>query len=167
MGKLQPNFSWQKYEGKPEDQKQQFQYQLQTQHSLVSNSINATIDDISYFTTIRQTSETWINGLPIYKLTVSGTVVSTADTPYATPIVIGTNQNFNAVKIYGIMQNPGTGFSTFTDAEPLPYVDPNTLLNSVGIYIANNSGVVTLHIDAGNATFAGYLFNVTIEYTLM
>ena len=43
--KLQPNFSWQKYEGKPEDQKQQFQYQLQTQHIVVANSVNGTIDD--------------------------------------------------------------------------------------------------------------------------
>src|SRR5260221_129240 len=66
--KLQPNFSWQKYEGSEEDQKSQFQYQLMQQHVVVANSTNSTIDDLSFWTRERQTSYTWVNNLPIYTL---------------------------------------------------------------------------------------------------
>ena len=69
MGKLQPNFSWQKYEGQPEDQKQQFQYQLQTQHIQVANSVNTIIDDESFFLRERQTSFAWVNNNAIWTLT--------------------------------------------------------------------------------------------------
>ncbi len=151
--KLQPNFSWQKYEGEKEDQREQFQYQLQSQHIEVANSVNSTIDDMSYFNRERMTSETWINGKAIWKKTISGVVVGTADTPYATGIT-GFSQ---LVNLYGVMQNPGA----FTDAEPLPYVDPAVLAGGVALYIAGTD----LHIQTGNATYNGYLFSVTIEYT--
>src|SRR5689334_20582789 len=74
--KLQPNFSWQKYEGEPEDQRQQFQYQLQNQHIQVANSVNATIDDESFFTRERMTSFTWTDGKAIWKKTISGTIAA-------------------------------------------------------------------------------------------
>ena len=161
MGKLQPNFSWQKYEGEPEDQREQFQYQLQSQHIQVSNSVNATIDDESFWTKERPTAFTWINGKQIYTKTITGVIVGTAATPYATSITGLTG----LVRIEGIMQNTGT----LTDAEPLPYLDPTSLAAGVGVYvqIAIVSGlqVVTLYINAGNNDFSGYSFAVTIEYT--
>jgi hypothetical protein len=151
--KVQPNFSWQKYEGKPEDQRQQFQFQLQQQHITLANAINATIDDISYFTKERQTGETWINSKAIWNKTITGTIVGTADTAY--PLgVDGINQ---MVRINGIMQNAGA----FADAEPIPYLDPTALVSGVGLYVSGTD----LHINAGDGTFTGYQFAVTIQYT--
>ena len=153
MGKLQPNFSWQKYEGEPEDQKEQFQYQLQTQHIQVANSVNTTIDDESFWNRERQTSFTWIDGRAIWTKTIVGTIVGTADTPYPTGVT-GFRQ---FIRIEGIMQNPGN----YTDAEPLPYLDPTALAAGVGIYMQGTD----LHINTGNGDFNGYSFAVTIEYT--
>ena len=153
MGKLQPNFSWQKYEGEPEDQREQFQYQLQNQHIQVSNSVNATIDDESFWIRERATSFTWINGKQLYTKTITGTVTGTADTAYATGVT-GITQ---VVRVEGIMQNPGA----YTDAEPLPYLDPTSLSAGVGLYMQGTD----LHINAGNNDFSGYSFAVTIEYT--
>jgi hypothetical protein len=154
MGKLQPNFSWQKYEGKPEDQKQQFQYQLQTQHIQVANSVNTIIDDESYFTAERQTNFTWIDSRPIWRKTITGLIVGAAITPYLHGItgirtlvnVIATAQNAVPMTTVG-----------FT----LPFVDPATPANNIGIYVNTTQVVIT----TGNAAFNGYTFYVTIEYT--
>src|ERR1700733_8109797 len=116
MAKLQPQFSWQKYEGQPEDQKQQFQYQLQQHHVLISNSINATIDDISYFSRQRATSETWIDNRQIYKLTLSGTIVGSADTSY-THGIVGLR---TFIKSEGSAQN---AIPMTVKGIPLPYID--------------------------------------------
>jgi len=152
--KLQPNFSWQKYEGAEENEKEQFQFQLQSEHIQVSNSVNATIDDESYFSRERMTSFTWIDGQPIWKKTISGVVVSTATTPYAHGI---TGINI-VVQLTGNMQGE-VPLATF--AAPIPYIDPNTLLNSVGLYM----DTANIYLITGNADWAGYLFNVTIYYT--
>lgn len=153
MGKLQPNFSWQKYEGKPEDQKTQFQYQLQSQHIQVANSVNTVIDDESFWNTERQTSFIWIDSKAIWTKTITGTVVGTADTAYP----LGVTGILQVISIQGAMQNAGA----FTDAEPLPYLDPTALAAGVGIYVQGTD----LHINAGNGDFNGYGFAVTIEYT--
>lgn len=152
--KLQPNFSWQKYEGQPEEQKQQFQYQLQAQHIQVSNSVNATIDDESFWTRERQTSFTWVDSRPIWTKTITGIIVGTAVTPYLHGItgirtlvnVIATAQNAVPMTTVG-----------FT----LPFVDPVTPLNDIGIYVNTTQFVIT----TGNGAFNGYTFYVTIEYT--
>lgn len=154
MSKLQPNFSWQKYEGKPEDQKQQFQYQLQTQHIQVANSINATIDDESYWTRERQTAFTWYDGKPIYTKTILGALVGTAATPYLHGIV-GIN---SVVNIRATTQNT---IPMTTVGFTLPFVDPVTPANNVGIYINTTQIVIT----TGNNAFNGFPFYVTIEYT--
>ena len=78
--KLQPNFSWQKYEGQPEQQREQFQYQLQSQHIQVANSVNTTIDDESYWTRERMTAFTWIDGSAIWTKTITGTIVAGVST---------------------------------------------------------------------------------------
>lgn len=152
--KLQPNFSWQKYQTEPEDEREQFQHQLQSEHIQVANAVNATIDDESFFSRERMTSFTWLDGRPIWRKTISGVIVGTAITAYPHGIIglrtlvrlEGTAQDATPMAVFGIS---------------LPYVDPNTRLNSIGYYI----DPVNLNIDAGNGFWAGYFFNVTIYYT--
>jgi hypothetical protein len=152
--KLQPNYSWQKYEGKPEDQKEQFQYQLQNQHIQVSNSVNATIDDASFFTRERMTSFTWTDGRAIWTKTISGTIVGTSSNTTAHGI---TNLR-QLVRIYGTAQN---AVPLSANAFPLPYLDPNTLANGLGLF----ADPTNIYVVAANNAWANYIFNVTLEYT--
>lgn len=154
MGKLQPNFSWQKYEGKAEDQKEQFQYQLQQQHIVVSNSVNATIDDESFFSRERMTSFTWTDSKPIWKKTISGTLV--APGLNATPH--GISGISKVVELQGTVQG-GQPLATF--GFTLPYLDPATLANSLGLFI----DLTNVYINAANGAWNGYLFSVTIYFT--
>ena len=154
MAKLQPIFSWQKYEGAAEDSKEQFQYQLGQEHIVVANSINATIDDQSYFTRARQTSFTWLDNKPIWTKTITGTIVGTAVTNY--PHGITNIDTVIEIKGAAQQQKPLTG-----TAVPLPSLDPNTLANSVGIYM----DATNLIIDAANNNLNGFLFSATIYYT--
>lgn len=154
MGKLQPNFSWQKYEGKPEDQKQQFQYQLQTQHIQVANSVNTIIDDESYFLRERQTAFTWTDSRSIWKKTFTGTIVAPSDQP----VPLGVKGIRTVVKLEGSFQD-AVPLSAF--AFSLPYIDPNTLANGIGVYMTPTD----LHINTGNGTWNNYIYNITIYYT--
>lgn len=155
MGKLQPNFSWQKYEGKTEDQKEQFQFQLQTQHIQVANSVNANIDDESFFTRERQTSFTWLDGRAIYTKTLTGTITIA---PGDTPVAHGIARINTLVRLYGTAQD-GTPLSTF--GLPLPYNDPATPADGLGLFLDPTN----VYIRAGSATWLNYIFHVTIEYT--
>lgn len=153
--KLQPNFSWQTYQGDPEKKEEQFLFRLQQQHILVANSVNATIDDSSEFLTLRKTAFTWTDGQPIWKKTISGVVVGTADTAYPTGLT-----NINIVtKIEGIAQNVTPLAAGF--AISIPYIDPTTLANGLGVYMEGTD----LHLVTGNASLAGYVFSVTIYFT--
>jgi hypothetical protein len=155
MGKLQPNFSWQKYEGKPEDQKEQFQYQLQTQHIQVANSVNATIDDLSYWSRERMTSETWVDNRPIWRKTVSGTIAVAPGDNAVNHGITGIRQ---VVNLYGTAQD-ATPMSAF--GFPLCYVDPATPANGIGLFSTPTQVVVR----TGSAAWANYIFYVTIFYT--
>jgi len=153
MPKVQPNFSWQKYEGTPQNREDQFQHQLQQEHIVVANAINTTIDDLSSFLTERVTGFLWVNNAPIYTKTIQGVIVGTADTAFPT----GITGLVTLVSLTGTAQDAspmGTGI-------PLPYVDPNTALSGVGIYMMGTD----LHVNAGNADWDGYLFSVTLRYT--
>lgn len=153
MPKVQPNFSWQKYEGDNQNREDQFQKQLQQEHITVANAINTTIDDLSFFTTERVTGFLWVNNAPIYTKTIQGVIVGTADTAYPT----GITGLVTLVSIEGTAQDTspmGVGI-------PLPYVDPGTLANGVGIYMSGTD----LHVKAGNNTRNNYSFSVTLRYT--
>jgi hypothetical protein len=157
--KLAPNFAYSTSEKKPDDQtpeqaRLEFQSQLESDHIEIANSVNATIDDESFFTRERMTSFTWTNGRAIWKKTISGTVVGSAVTAYPH----GISGIFIVTQIQGTAQNaiPLTGF-----ALPLPYLDPTTLLNSLGLFMDTTN----IYINAGNGTWNGYLFSVTIYYT--
>lgn len=155
MGKLQPNFSWQKYEGRPEDQKEQFQYQLQQEHIVVANSVNATIDDESYFTKERQTSFTWINGRPIFTKTFTMTLAILGNNTINHNI-IGIAQ---VVGLHGIVQN---AIPLSTLALPLPYSDTTSLANQIALFTSPTQ--ITIALNA-SSPWQNYLAQVTIEYT--
>lgn len=153
--KVQPNFSWQKYEGAEEDQKEQFQYQLQRQHIVVANSINATIDDASYFTRERLTGFTWVDGRPIWTKTITGTITTA---PGDTTTAHGIAGIRTLVSLSGTAQDatPAAAFLL-----PMPYVDPATAANGIGLFLTPTALVVR----TANATWLNYLFTATIHYT--
>jgi hypothetical protein len=153
--KVQPNFSWQKYEGEAEDQKEQFQFQLQQEHIVCANAINATIDDESYFTKERKTSFTWVDGKPIYTKTLVG-VITTA--PGFTAIPHGIASIDTLVSLTGTAQDahPIAAFGN-----TLPFVDPVTLANGIGLFL----DTVNVYTHTGNATWLNYIFHATIQYT--
>lgn len=158
MGKLQPNFSWQKYEGKPEDWEEQFQYQLQNQHIQVSNSVNATIDDESFFTRERQTSFTWVNSKPIFTktlATVSWTGVGTVNT-----IPMGITGYTTSFQIVGITGWIADGTATASNTYTLPYVDAVTAANSIGI-ARNGTNIV---LTSGGTNYSAWSGYITIYY---
>ncbi len=154
MGKLQPNFSWQKYEGQPEDQKEQFQYQLQSQHIQVANSVNTTIDDESFWARERQTSFTWIDGRAIWTKTIQGTVTTA---PGVTLIPHGLTLR-QVVSLSGLLQD---AVPMALVCLPLPFLDLITPANSVEFYI-DTANIV---IITTSATWLNYIATITIEYT--
>lgn len=153
--KLQPNFSWQKYEGKPEDQKTQFQYQLQSQHILVSNSVNATIDDESYFTRERQTSFTWVSNKPIYTKTVATQAWTSGGTINTIPL--GISGDFTVIDIKCCISNGNLGSS---DTLLLPHIDVAVAANEISI-VRNGGNIVITSGGTNRSTFSGY---VTVYY---
>lgn len=155
MSKLQPNFSWQKYEGKPEDQKEQFQHQLQAQHILVSNAINSTIDDESYYTRERRTSFTWVNNKPIYTKTIATqawTAVGTVNT-----IPLGITGNFTVINMVCCISN-GALSSSITLL--LPHIDVAVAANEISI-IRNGTNVV---LTSGGTDYSAYSGYVTVYF---
>jgi hypothetical protein len=158
MGKLQPNFSWQKYEGKPEDQKEQFQYQLQSQHILVANSINATINDLSYYTQERQTSFLWINNTPIFTQTFAIQSWTAAGTSNVINMNIGGYKNgFQVINMFCCLSN-GTSESSVTKS--LPFIDLATPANNVSI-VRNGQSI---QINTGGTDYSSFSGYVTVYY---
>jgi hypothetical protein len=164
MSKLQPNFSWQKYEGKSEDQKEQFQYQLQQEHVVVANSLNTTIDDESYWLIERPTAFTWVNpnnirqnGPSIYTQTFQS-LVSAFPVTHNIKSNSGAALKLNLVRVYGVVQDtiPMTAI-----AYPVPYCDPTTLANGIGVYVTPTQVVLV----TSGGTYNTYTATITIEYT--
>ena len=153
--KLQPNYSWQKYEGKPEDQKNQFQYQLQNQHIQVSNSVNATIDDESFWTRERQTSFTWIDGSPIWTKTIptsAWTAVGTVNT-----IPLGIVGNFYLIQFFCFISN---GSLSTSNTLLLPHNDVAVAANNISIVRLATNIIIT----TGGTDMSAYSGYVTIYY---
>lgn len=157
--KLQPVFSWQKYEGEPETQNEQFQYQLQTQHGLVANSVNGTVDDLGFYLKEYQTSFIWVTGLAIWKATVpvvwaGGGLTSTN----ALPITLTRNQNsvlqtLTVIDMFCVL-NSGTTFI------PVPYVDTTAFANQISLSVVGLNAVLIAGSD--RSAWSGY---VTVYYT--
>lgn len=151
MSKLQPNFSWQKYEGKPEDQKEQFQYQLQSQHILVANALNATVDDLSYWTRERQTSFLWLTNKPVWTKTLptlAWTGVGTVNT-----IPLGIAGNFTVVNMVCCISDGALSSSTTL---LMPHLDVTVAANSVSI-IRSGTDVILTSGGTDRSAFSGYV----------
>ncbi len=161
--KLQPNFSWQKYEGEPEDQRTQFQKQLQTQHKTTANSINSTLDDLSFWERERQTSYTWVNGKPIWTLTqlmtpwqapaftVSTTILNI--TPLPAPALGG----LGVINFFCCISD---GQLTSSNSLILPHIDPGVPANEISI-VRNGLGINIISAGTNRSAYTGY---ITIYY---
>lgn len=156
MSKLQPNFSWQKYEGHPENQAEQFQYQLQQQHILVSNALNTTIDDLSYWTRERQTAFTWVNGVkPIW--TKSLATVAWAGGGTVNTIPLGITGNFTIVTIECCISD---GTLSSSNTLLLPHIDVAVPANEISI-VRNGTNIILTSGGTNRSAFSGY---VTVNF---
>lgn len=153
--KLQPNFSWQKYEGKPEDQKEQFQYQLQQQHVQVANSVNATIDDESYFTRERMTAFTWVNSKPIWTKTIATATWAAVGTSNTIPL--GITGDFTVVKFECFISN---GALSTSNTLSLPHIDVAVAANEISIARLATNIVIT----SGGTDYSAYSGYVTVYF---
>lgn len=152
MGKLQPNFSWQKYEGKPEDQKEQFQYQLQQQHILVSNAINNTVDDLSLWTRERQTGFSWVNGAkPLWTKSIATSAWTGVGTVNTIPL--GITGNFTVVGMVCLISDGALSTSTTL---MMPHVDVAVAANEISI-IRTATDVILTSGGTDYSAFSGYL----------
>ena len=155
MSKLQPNFSWQKYEGVAEDQKEQFQYQLQREHIVVANAINTTVDDLSYFTKERQTSIVWVNNTYVYTKTIATSSWTAGGTVNTIPL--GITGNFTVIDIQCCISN---GSLSSSNTLLLPNLDVTTPANSVSITRTGTNIVLT----SGGTDYSAYSGYVTVFY---
>jgi hypothetical protein len=154
MGKLQPNFSWQKYEKAPEDQAEQFQYQLQSQHIETANSLNSTIDDESFFLRERQTSFTWVNSKPIYTKTLA-TVAWVAGVTSTTPLgIVG---DFTVIDMVCCVSD---GAVAASNTLLLPHIDVAVAANEISI-VRSGTNIVITSGGTNRSAFTGY---VTVYY---
>lgn len=182
MSKLQPNFSF-KYtdtptttgykersgivSGPPQNESQsgkntvetmqganRFQYEMGMEHILVSNSINATIDDASYFARERQTSFTWITGAAIFTVTLSTGALPAAAGSISIPT--GIDGNFTVIELKGAVSN-GSVSSSFT--LPLPYLDV-VPANDISISRQGTNIVIT----GGGTNYSTYSGYVTVYF---
>lgn len=155
MSKLQPNFSWQKYQGTSQDQENQFQYQLQNEHILVANAVNATIDDESFFTHERQTSFVWVTGKPIWTktlATVAWTAVGTINT-----IPLGITGDFTVIDMVCCISN---GNLSSSNTLLLPNLDVAVAANEVSIKRTGTNIVIT----SGGTDYSTYSGYVTVYF---
>lgn len=153
MGKLQTNFSWQAYQGKPEEVQKQFEYRLQAQHLLVSNTTNATIDDASFFTHERQTSFTWVNGQPIY----TKTLPTSAWAGTTNTIPLGITGDFTVIDMVCCISDGALSTSTTL---LLPYIDVTDATKNISIIRIATDVILTSALFNYSA-YSGY---VTVYY---
>ena len=153
--KLQPNFSWQKYEGKPEDQKEQFQFQLQQQHILVANAINTTINDLSFFSTERETAFTWVDNKRIWTKTVPTSVWTSGGTINTIPMgITKAGQTLTITNIVCALNNANITLM-------IPHTDVTTPANAISMTRSGDNIIFT----SGGSNFSAFSGYVTIYYT--
>jgi hypothetical protein len=150
MAKLQPNFSWQKYQNEEQDEKEQFQYQLQQQHILVANSMNTTIDDLSYFNKERQTSIVWVTNVYLWTITVPTVMWTVGNT--VNSITVPISGNFTVVDMQCVLNFgqisvmvPNLNFADTTQNLSIIRNGTNVTITSNGYNYSSYSGYVTLY----------------------
>lgn len=153
--KLQPNFSYQKYESKQEDAAEQFQHQLMREHILIANSINATIDDISFWLTERQTSLAWVDGRRIWTVSVPLAAWGGGGTTNAVTLPIA--GNFTVIDMRCAISD---GALAASNSLTIPHVDVAVAANEIMI-VRNGT---TVNITSGGTNYSTYTGYVTVYY---
>ena len=153
--RIQPNFSWQSYEGAEEDRESQFLYQLQRQYIVIANGLNTTVNDASFFLTPRQTDFSWITGKPTYTVTVPTSTWITSGTVSIIPLPI--EGNFTVINMVCCISN---GTLSTSSTLLLPNLDVTTAANSISI-IRNGTTVV---LKSGGTNYSAYSGFVTVYY---
>lgn len=152
--KLPPNFSWQKYQNAEQDSKEQFQFQLQQMYILIANTANSTIDDASFFTRERQTSDTWVDGKAIWQVSVATGALNAGTTAVTLPIT----GNFSVKRIQCCVSD---GTLSTSNTLNLPHIDTAVAANEISI---QRNGL-TVNITSGGTNRAAYSGYVTVWYT--
>ena len=157
--KLQWNFSWQAYEDGETSKEDQFAFQLQNQYNLIANSVNATIDDESFYLRERATSYTWVGHQQIYTKTLATVAWTAAGTVNIIPLGItgGTTGNFRIVKIDGFIDNGALSTSTTL---VLPDLDVTTASNDIQMTRVGE----TITLTSGGMNYSTYSGYVTVYY---
>lgn len=161
MTKLQPNYSWQKYEGKPEDELEQFQKRLQSNHIIIANAINTTIDDLCYWQRERLTAFTWVDQTPIYTQTYPTVAWTAGGTVNVIPLGITFDPPLTGFVIREINATISDGTLATSNTISLPHIDPSVLANSISI-VRNGQNIV---ITSGGTNYSAFSGFVTIYYT--
>ena len=158
--KLQPNFSYQKYESKPEDALEQFQYQLMQEHIQVANTTNSTIDDASFWDRERMTSFTWVDGLPIWTKTLATVSWTVGGTVNIIPLNIAalTNNLIVIIQAEGYISD-GRSYTT-SNTLFLPNVDTAVAANEISIVRTGTNIILT----SGGTNYSAWSGYVTVYY---
>lgn len=151
MGKLQPNFSWQKYQGKPEDQAEQFQKQLQTMHVVTANAINNTVDDLSFWTRERPTGFTWVDGSTLWTKTLATVAWAAVGTTNTIPT--GITGNFTVVYMSCCISD---GALSTSNTLNIPHIDVAVAANEVSI-VRNGTNIVLTSGGTDRSAYSGYV----------
>lgn len=161
MAKLSPTFAYMtktptSADQKPEDMRLEFQSQLGQEHINVANAINATIDDISFFTTERQTSYYWVTGKPIFTKTIPTSAWTAGGTVNTIPlnISLAAGQTLTIINIVCTISN---GTITLL----MPNVDVAVAANEISI-VRNGTNIV---LTSGGTNYSAYSGYVTVYYT--
>lgn len=156
--KLPPNFTIQKFTGDPRDKDEQLYFQLQQMYIQIANATNATIDDASFFSKERITSDIWVDGKAVWTYTVATGPLSTGTTPVTLGITAGKTGYLYIFKIECAVSD---GTATTSDTLPVPYVDVTTPDNE--IQLVRNG--LTVNIISGGTDYTNYSGFITLYYT--
>lgn len=159
MSKLQPNFSWQKYEGNAEDKDEQFQYQLQSQFITIANAVNTNVNDLSFWLRERETAFMWVTGQPIFTQTFATTTWTAGGTVNTIPMNLTPGPKGNVqITYFGCVI--GNGTTTSSTSLPVPYIDVTVPANSIQLQRIGQNIILT----SGGTDYSAYSGFVTIYY---
>lgn len=154
MSKLQPNYSFQAYQEDNKASKAQFVLHLQTLFTNISNAVNATIDDASYFVSERETGFTWVDGATLYTKTIQGVIGGNT-----TIVAHGLSDVQAFTELRGVLSTGAPISGTANTATPIPNANTNATLN---VSLSADATNVTVELDG--ATWMGATFYVTLQY---
>lgn len=165
--KITPVFKFQRFVDDPDEDRKQLLAQLSQMYVQIANAINSIIDDASFFTKERITSDIWVDGKPIWTYTVATGALNAATTSVVLDIKPGPTNYFKVIEITGSISD---GTENFTSTYlPLPNTDGTSDANEISLTIVGSgtsvAPVLTLEITSGGTNYAAYTGYVTVYYT--